>query len=1455
MLKSLQSLMDPVTETTDLMRHWEEEHREEGYNPVPTLSRLAEIIEKETYVYLKTDQDPFDDRHPSRADPNCTLGHVLKAVFKKESFMNSLITDYLFWGHGASDGGNLEVRTVSARLVVDILPGLETSVVFHDNDALITELYNWAEKAEEPLRTYATGLLGAIMEVQDIAVNFRERNSSLVPVMLKRLKDLREEFISHHKEEEVSMNMKRPFAHLGGSCNSDITSPPKKRLKTVKESLSEVLQSSPTKLEKDLSSTQSKTWLPKSPKGLNDCSNSSWAEMEPHIFGTYSIHPLSLSTKQQMILKYLTPLGEYHEMYGCVVTHDAASLIMSYIDFSNPCTDARLAFEACRFLAALLCHKKFALDFIASGYLEKLPQVPRPSIAATGVSMCLYYLACCEDAMERVCLLPPSILWDLVCYGLWLLECCHESGIGHAILFFGACFRFKAILEYFDQQDGLRKLYNVISTLNILSLDGTEDMSEDVEFASRQAVRHVCGALKQYFEAHLAIFADELQGHSRSQEREPGCSMKPSKVVVENLREQIQLVIELNGPRRRMKPVIEIHKLGGVTLLLRIVGLSFDWNYSGRAETVRSALDVLAVCAIMPKTQEIFCEKVELPDEANAVGMGIILSAAEGEIVADAEVQKAALNVIITCVCAPMMSIIGNLGYYSAATSTIKKHPVMKQGTLLNRIWECVRANNGIMGLMGLMLVKAPITDADSIRALACHALAGLCRSESVKQVVGKLPLFSTGQLQILMREPILQEKRQEHVKFCKHALELLELLAGGKRKMSGNEHEISLQTIHKADVVAQTRIRYNEKQLLHLIHHHLLLKGYHEAAAMVQREASLPSVRMTHTIPKPPPPPHGLTRARQSSYGIQSSILSPRPVVHGPSSSIPLSSPIRLTLTNTRERSNSGHSFPGLHSVRSLQKNFGYESPISSKMSLHERQEGSTFVSGQEVVTLDSIVTEYLMNQHALCKNPMVTCPEFDLFIPHRCPGPKLARSAPLNLTARIARKSIFPVHGGCDGAALTRKLIYSRFRPLVTYRCEEEARRHFTCCHFTPCEQFIIAGNERGDLKLFNIATGTEEATYPCHDSGIIHVEPNKSGNLYLTSSQWRRPLSSVWSVGEFFELKFSLDDQEYAEFSKLTEDHIVGTKGETAQIFSVATGQKVTSFVPNPGMSNHYIKNKATFHPSDELILCDGVLWDVNSGKLVHKFDKFNQSINGVFHPNGREVISNTEVWDVRTFRLLRTVPALNQCELTFLHNGDVFFGISLERASENFDALETSFRSFDARDYTTLATIDVKKSIYCLAVDYRDLTIALVENTRELSDVSDSVVRTFEIGMTRDEDVGEDEDDEDGGVSDDQSEPSDDGSGSLEDEMIEWLQNEFPDLPSSQNNNEEIDEVDRVSLSGTSDTSDPSFGGSDLVESSSSSNSVVSEDSGSLSDALIEGDDLEAYELESTASSEY
>ena len=63
-----------------------------------------------------------------------------------------------------------------------------------------------------------------------------------------------------------------------------------------------------------------------------------------------------------------------------------------------------------QYLSSLLCHKKFAMEFLELKGLQKLLEIPRPSVAATGVSLCLYYLAYNEDTMEKICLLPAAIL-------------------------------------------------------------------------------------------------------------------------------------------------------------------------------------------------------------------------------------------------------------------------------------------------------------------------------------------------------------------------------------------------------------------------------------------------------------------------------------------------------------------------------------------------------------------------------------------------------------------------------------------------------------------------------------------------------------------------------------------------------------------------------------------------------------------------------------------------------------------------------------------------------------------------------------------------------------------------------------------------------------------------------------------------------------------------------------
>ena len=81
---------------------------------------------------------------------------------------------------------------------------------------------------------------------------------------------------------------------------------------------------------------------------------------------------------------------------------------------------------------------------------------------------------------------------------------------------------------------------------------------------------------------------------------------------------------------------------------------------------------------------------------------------------------------------------------------------------------------------------------------------------------------------------------------------------------------------------------------------------------------------------------------------------------------------------------------------------------------------------------------------------------------------------------------------------------------------------------------------------------------------------------------------------------------------------------------QIYDAETFQKIQK-LERSDLASHYATNIATFSPDDELVLSDGLLWDVraSNSRPIHKFDKFNANISGVFHPQGLEVIINTEV----------------------------------------------------------------------------------------------------------------------------------------------------------------------------------------------------------------------------------
>uniref|UniRef100_A0A3P9BRH5 DDB1- and CUL4-associated factor 1 n=1 Tax=Maylandia zebra TaxID=106582 RepID=A0A3P9BRH5_9CICH len=1260
--------VDSKADLSALLDEWEEAQRETLSHQC-VFCRISELIEKEMGEYHKADPDPFDDRHPGRADPDCMLGQLLKMLFMNDDFTNALLDTYIMTSREHS------LNTAACRLLQNICPGLETAVVFQEKEGLAERLFGWAREAERPLCVYATGLLARAMSNQEVAANYREENAQLLLAVFMQL--------------------------------------------------------------------------------------------------------------------------------------DTRSLLMNYIDLRQT-NNVQLTFDALLYLASLLLHKKFAAEFIAHGGVQKLLEIPRPSMAATGVSLCLYYLAYNQDAMERVCTLPDGVLSDTVSYALWLLESSHASGVCHATMFFSISFSFRAVLQLFDQQDGLRRLVNLISTLEILNV-GSElsRLSDDQVFSSRQTAKHTCMALRRYFEAHLAVKTEQVKQSLHASDGGIVIPQQPFYKAYSYTREQIiemmEFLIECGPPQLHWEPVEVFYKLACVPLMLQLISTACDWRtYFGRSDTVRYALDILSILTVVPKVQLVLAETVEVQDEARSpvstVGMSIILGVAEGEVfVNDAEIQKSALQVIINCVCAPDQSL-NSVGAFAVTPLKPLLHPQQPptpHNRVLAHMWQVVQNNNGIKVLLSLLSVKMPITDADLIRALACKALVGLSRSSAIRQIISKLPLFTRSHIQQLMKEPVLQDKRSEHVRFCRFAAELTERVSG-KPLLMGTD--VSLARLQRANVVAQSRITFSERELLVLIRNHLVAKGLQDTANTLVKEANLPAATLcpnpSPSCVTPPPSASVVPRTCRLAGGIAARIAShvgASPVSSGasvspcPSSSRPLAPP--------HPSCSSGQGPYPLGRIL-----FSRERPVAPCSSgkklraLKQKSDHGAFIQTPAMKkqlerhlpsppTLDSIITEYLREQHARCPNPVTTCPPFSLFTPHRCPEPKQRRQASPNFTARLGARVLYPKYGGVDRACLDRHLIFSRFRPMSVFHEGDGDESGFTCCAFSACERFLMLGTCSGHLKFYNVLSGEEAANYTCHTSAITHLEPSRDGKLLLTSASWSVPLSALWSMDGVFIKKNSFADDHYVEFSKLSQDRVIGTKDQVANIYDIQTGQK-TLTLNDPGLANNYKRNCATFSPTDDLVLNDGVLWDVRASRAIHKFDKFNMNISGVFHPNGLEVIINTEIWDLRTFHLLHTVPALDQCRVVFNSNATIMYGAMLQADDED-DAMDqqmkgpfgSSFRTFDATDYKPITTVDVKRNIFDLCTDTKDCYLAVIENQDAVG--LDTVCRLYEVGRQKLAEEGDDDDQDDDDSSDsddDDDDDDDDDNDDLDtDPLIEELAN--------------------------------------------------------------------------------
>ncbi|TNN08815.1 DDB1- and CUL4-associated factor 1 [Schistosoma japonicum] len=1553
----------------ELISRWKSERNSQTFNPVPFLNNFSELLEEQINLFFSTDPDPFDDRHPLRTDSSCDLGQILRLLSTHDSFLERLTYVYLV---GSNDPSN-ELVIAASRLLCAMRLGVTLSFTLDEEDVTINTLYKLALSEIEPTNCYALFLLGSVLDNTELLYITRQKNIQLIPIVLNRLLNYTAQLKS-----ELSLTTQ-------STCEGSMT----------------------------------------------------------NLLGSFILNPLRTEMKIRLSIAYLIPLAEYQDLMPFMYNGGILDLIYTYLVPKVASRDIRLTFEALRLLANLLCHRCVYLEFVEQNGLEAVLKVPRPSVAATAVSVVLYYTAYFEDAMERVCQLSSNLLDDLIKYSLWLVECSHPSARCYSLFFLHLVLCYGITFRRFEQQNGLVYLYNAIC---VLPLRLTEDNPTTLkDTTSWHVVRASLCAIRRFLEISLLLWIDTIDPSlaslfDESPRAVAAVGYRPITYTSEQFSRLMSLIISRIRPDTVWQPTQQLRDCGAIDVLYRIIARNVyaHNNWPCRSECTRLAVDIFNLMSItydladeivsadvysfptslssatflgptpllsslaaagdspssefgstdvtvhlpsprgnnpthrrglinqllqiveqvgnegiggsgreigredrrrsvlrrtgnqgngitsdsvvptenqqrpnispvtgsnfasesIARSQERTSDNEEnVPESSSTLderinGLHMLFSFSREDENWDVSVHKAILAFICTLVYRPVVehehpdqpiAVTGLLSNFNSVansnignnnppssppprnstnvtapsgnsfkapqrTNTVRgsvsrkrRHdetvtttsplsvssnlccrinqpspiPSSQIGTYLApfsesympspfgrqkstqllyrqaKLWNIVRRQHGIMVLLYHLETKQPISEADSVRTLACRGLVGLARSEEVRSMLAKLPLFTKALLQLLMKEPVLPDRLTEHAEFCRYATMLIRLVVGtlSDGVLSG---DMSLERVRRAEIVAKTRIQWDQEELLELIYRHLQSKGLYESATALQHEARLkivPAAPSQFPLYDDFSRPPGETPPYQPSSGVvhvsghlNASIdsynnCSKRDFDTNESNSMIFSENIGLNgdITINGEP-------PPTPNLR-LTKIRHNATPSQTPKPCRDRFERPSLpnlylkpISTQPVseMTLSKVVESFLLHQHSQCPHPVSVCPKFSLYYPHRCPEPRLNKQT--NCCQRLlVRENLYGSLRLKPSTKELRHFLHRRFQPTAVIREADDDM--LTACCFSRTDDGLFLGSNSGAIAWVNVEEdGLPIELFHIQSSSIRRLAHTRDGERLLVCSEWNEPATVVarlkpstnsssnsnspWeTVSDDF--VFRVSEARHAEFSNTGhQDRLVATYGKMAKVFDLTTRTRVADLFSAVKQSG-YILNKATFSPSDHLVLNDGVVWDLRctgllptnfsnslqypgtSSRPIHKFDKFQDIVSGVFHPNGLEIIIGSAVWDLRTWRLLHTIQALDRLEVQFNASFDVIyagiFGLDDEEYAELGSsrlAMQNMFRTVDAIDYSLIASVDVRHRIEQLALDTAGQSLALVEKIGE-NNSSEPITqcRIYMIGRKR------------------------------------------------------------------------------------------------------------------------
>ncbi|KAH9128752.1 hypothetical protein LEN26_005731 [Aphanomyces euteiches] len=1012
-------------------------------------------------------------------------------------------------------------------------------------------------------------------------------------------------------------------------------------------------------------------------------------------------------------------MGEYLELLAPALKEDIVGTSITFLHTNH----VSVWSATLKLVSHFLAHKKFAFSFLEVGGLElvlKAHTTPKFSLLHRSLSMCLHGFASSSVVTELI-LSRETNRHAVLSLAFALLSSPHDRARQNAVVFFGLVVPFRSALEYFEAHDGIYTLFNLIRAGN-----------SPKSAIQRQLAHDACLCLRQYVRVHFGIMTQGLRRKMDVDNKRPPkiSPWKPVDIDDKAHEQHIALFEKHKPPPKESKWQSQFSHLRGPLVLLEVLDVfhshavddQMNETTSYRLWLVERALFCLQVLRMLtlsypPIALEICHTTLQ---ESQRTGLTILLDCAMTNHPRDGDIVKGALQVFCNCV-------------------TFEKKP-KEENKNMRAILKLAREKNAIKVCLQLLRYKRSLQQADSIRLLATQALLGLSKDRHMCQILEQMHI---GQLlsDLIRNEPVLEENAEIHAKFRECALDLISHVT--HRAPSAAIHEATdptVRKIEKANIVAATRITYNPNELLLMIHDHLKANGLNQAAEALEKEAAL-NVPSTATLsPTKPKKTKSVGDSEEPAAKRQKTGDKPK-------------------LLSYRQR---------MQLMQNIWKQPSYfQKPQNESLLLSPKKTTSITKKPSKTTWLDTVVRQHLREQHRLCSQPVSVVPPFALSKskPHRCPD-----VAPPPMYANVCNRLVARgIVGNSSDMHITR-FVSSRHRPFRVVG-HLDSQGGLTATRFmTSLDRHILLGTDHGEVVQVNMDSDEVVQLWSCHPNAgaISDVTTNeltrmafsRSKPLLLTGTTRMTPYTEtkvgLWDMGSMEDPKWSLTSMRSPRFN-FNGDLVVAMASEGigasetdsirgTAIYDVETGTMISQLQDqsrNDGGNNYGDNSNCTFSPCDSTLLSDGLLWDVRSSKLLHKFDKLSNFGHGYYNPSGNEVIINSAVWDLRTFKLLRIIPALETCKIQFSSTRPAMYVYSPFEPMVSKDAprklpkQRTWFRVLDTRDYKDISTVDIERPIYDMSLNAQETVLSIVEG-RYLDSVygQDSpVCRLYEVGRDK------------------------------------------------------------------------------------------------------------------------